>query len=259
MELLRTHKRRSLTSEALYIFLNIGLAAVVLGVILVTQSLPLAIAVILVSKWRVLAVRPRYWAAHVQANLVDLIVGTGLVTLMYVASGYIMLQVGLAVLYVIWLLFIKPRSKRIFIVTQAGVALFVGLLALSVLTYEGWLVAQVIGGWLVGYAAARHVLNSYDEAYRSILSLMWGFMVAQFSWLFYHWTFAYSLPGFGGLKLTQGAIIIVLISFVTYKLYDNVQKYQRIRLNDLLLPVLLSASIIVVLLIAFNSIAISGT
>lgn len=258
MDLLRTHKRRTVASEFFYIVLNVGLVVALLAVLWVTQSLLLAILVVCLSKWRVFAVRPRYWMAHIQTNLVDAIVGVSIAILMYIATGDIAVQIGLGILYIIWLLLIKPRSKRSYIVVQAGAALFLGMEALFAISYNtpGFIV--VFFSWVIGYAAARHVLTTYDEAYRSILALTWGFFVAQLGWLFYHWTFAYSLPGFGALKLAQAAIITLVVSFVAYKFYDSVQKYQRARLSDTLLPSLLAASVTVILLVVFNTVSISG-
>lgn len=254
MELLRTHKRRSTLSEVVYVLLNIGLAITVLGLILVTQSPWLAIAAVLISKWRVLAVRPRYWLAHVQTNLVDTIVGVSFATLMYVAMGSLSIQIAYAVLYTIWLLVIKPRSKRIFIEIQAGTALFLGISALVAVSYDSWSSLVVLASWLIGYAATRHILGSYDEAYRSFLSLAWGFVVAEFGWLFYHWTFAYGSHAMGATKLSQEAVIVLMVSFLAYKVYDSVYKNGLVRLGDVLLPLLLSVSVISVLLLIFNTI-----
>lgn len=141
MELLRVVKHRSLVSELVYVLLNVGLAVTILLVVWAVESPLPAFILILLSKWRIFAVRPRYWLAHVQANLVDLIVSISLVVLLYSAGSAggeqgVVLQVAIAVLYVIWLLALKPRSKRSFVVAQAGVALFVGTMALFSAAYE---------------------------------------------------------------------------------------------------------------------------
>lgn len=61
MEFLKAAKRRTLLSELTYVALNIGLAVAILVVVLVIESPLPAIALVLLSKWRILAVRPRYW------------------------------------------------------------------------------------------------------------------------------------------------------------------------------------------------------
>src|SRR5579864_9817282 len=67
----------------------------------------LALAIILLSKWRMFAVRPRYWLANIRANAVDIIVGVSFLVLM-VHSGTQLWQLILALLYAVWLLVIKP-------------------------------------------------------------------------------------------------------------------------------------------------------
>src|SRR5687768_12692056 len=115
MEFLKSSKRRSIISELVYVALNVGLAVAILAVVWAIESPLPALGLVFLSKWRVLAVRPRYWFANVQANLVDLIVSVSVVVLLYAASEAIVAQILLTALYIVWLLYIKPRSKRVFV------------------------------------------------------------------------------------------------------------------------------------------------
>ncbi len=253
MDFLKSSKRRSVVSETVYVLLNIGFAAALLAIVLAVESPLLAFALVLLSKWRVLAVRPRYWYANIQANLVDLIVSLSLVVLLYGASGAVVMQYLLTLLYVGWLLFIKPRSKRAYIAVQAGAAVFLGVSATMMVSADWIATIPVAMMWLIGYASARHVLNSYDEVHGSFYSLIWGLVFAEFGWLAYHWTFAYTLPGMGSIKLSQAALIILGISFVAERMYTSYTTHGKIRASDALLPALLSFSIIVILLVFFNT------
>jgi hypothetical protein len=263
MEFLRIVRRRSLLSEVAYILLNLALAAAVTVAVIVTSTPWLALALVLLSKWRVFAVRPRYWLAHIEANTVDFIVGIGVVVLLYVigqtgGQGVIGVQLGLAVLYALWLLFVKPRSKRSFVIAQAAVAVAVGTTALMSLSYEWPSSAVVIIMWIIGYASARHVLSAYSETSLRFLSLVWGFVFAEIGWLLYHWTIAYKLPFVGELKLSQLTIIVLLISFVAERIYASYVKHNKIQSSDVLLPLLLSLGLIVVLELFFNAAAIGA-
>lgn len=259
MEFLRSSKRRSLVSELIYVLLNVALAVAILAVVRAIESPVAAFALILLSKWRVLAVRPRYWFANVQANLIDIIVGVSVVILLYAANGALAAQIVLTALYVVWLLLIKPRSKRVFIATQAAVALFLGVTALMTVSYD-WLVsAVVLVMWVIGYSAARHMLGSYDEAHISFYSLVWGLVMAEIGWLAYHWTFAYELPGVGNIKLSQTALITLAISFVAERAYSSYIKHGSVRSADIMLPTLLAVSVIVVILGFFNTVSIGAT
>jgi hypothetical protein len=258
MEFLKSSKRRSVISELIYIILNVALAIAVLAVVWAIESPLPAFVLVLLSKWRVLAVRPRYWFANIQANLVDIIVSLSMVVLLYAASKALLVQIILTMLYIVWLLFIKPRSKRSFVAIQAGTALFLGVTALLSVSYE-WPSSLVVAGmWVIGFSAARHVLGSYDEVHTGFYSLLWGLIVAELGWVMFHWTFAYTLPGLGDIKLSQTAIIMLAISFLAERVYSSFTQHGVIRSNDIILPALLSVSLILVLLVFFNTIS-SGT
>jgi hypothetical protein len=254
MEFLRLTKKRSLLSEFIYVILNIALAVAVLVIVWAVESPWAAFALVLLSKWRVLAVRPRYWFANVQANLVDVIVSVSVVVLLYAASGAVITQCILTALYIVWLLFVKPRSKRVFVTAQAGVALFTGIMALAIIGYDWNVAVVVLVMWLIGYSTARHVFTSYDEVHVTFYSLIWGLVIAELGWFTYHWTFAYSLPGVGDIKLVQGALIALLLSFLAERVYASYEKHGDVRSNDILLPALFSVSVILVLVIFFNRI-----
>jgi hypothetical protein len=253
MEFLKVARRRTLWSEVLYILLNLLLVTAVLAAVWAVKSPAFPIAIVLLSKWRILAVRPRYWFAHIQSNAVDLIVSIGLVILLYAASGAWVAQVILALLYALWLLFLKPRSKRSLVIAQAGVGLFVGVTSVAIVSADWYLSLVVFLFWVIGYSTARHVVLAYDEqTHVSFLSLLWGFVVAEIGWLTYHWTIAYGLPQAGSIQLPQVAIILLLLGFLAERVYGSYLRTGKIRLNELLLPILLSLSVIFILVLFFN-------
>jgi len=259
MELLKIVRRRSFRSEVVYTLLNIALALAIVLIIITTESVLLAIGLILLSKWRVLAVRPRYWFVNIQANLVDFIVSMSLVVFLYTVNISAADQIEklsvmgvLTVGYIIWLLYLKPRSKRASVITQAGVALFAGTAALFMLSYALPSSVTVLIMWLIGYSTARHSLLSYDETHVQLLSLVWGIILAQLGWLAYHWTVAYSPLGIESVVFPRFALTVLLIGFVAYKAYNSFYHHQKIRTNDVLLPILFTVSIIVVLPLVLN-------
>lgn len=258
MELLKSSKRRSVLSELIYIVLNIALAVAILAVVLAIDSPLPAFGLVLLSKWRILAVRPRYWFANIQANMVDVIVSLSVVVLLFAASGALVLQVVLTLLYIGWLLFIKPRSKRSFVALQAGIAIFLGVTALLSVSYDWPASLLVVGMWVIGYSAARHVLGSYEDTHLSFYSLLWGLVFAEIGWLAYHWTFAYTLPGMASIKLSQAALIATALSFLAERAYSSYSHHGTVRVNDIILPGLLSMSVILVVLIFFNRLGVGA-
>lgn len=260
MEFLKFVRKRSFLSEFIYTVLNIALAVGVFLVVRYTEAVWFAILLVVISKWRVFAVRPRFWWANLRSNMVDFIVSISIVVLMYTVNGAVIgdaaklaLLIALTLGYIGWLLYIKPRSKRSFMALQAGLAVFLGTSALFTITFDWPVSVVVLLAWLIGYSAARHILSSYDdETHGLFLGLVWGVVVAEIAWVSYHWAIAYPLPIVPSLMLPQAALIITLVSFLGYKVYDSFYHHAKVRMSDVLLPLLFTVSIILVLLVLFN-------
>lgn len=251
MELIKSAARRSKLSEVTYIALNLAFAGTIFGLTVLFDPPIVAYLLVLLSKWRVLAVRPRFWFANVQTNIVDVLVGLSAVTLIWLAAGSLMVQLLLAVLFAAWLLIIKPRSKRSWVLLQAGISQFVALTALFSVAYRWPSVLVVLVAWLIGYSAARHALGAYDEEHETLLALVWGFVIAEFAWLAYHWTIAYTI--ISELKVPQIAMIVGLFGFVGIKLYAGYHDTDKpFKLGDLRWPLLFALAVIVMLLVRFS-------
>jgi hypothetical protein len=171
----------------------------------------LAVAVIILSKWRMFAVRPRYWPANIRANAVDLTVG--LSTIVFMMHGNTAAwQLVWAVVYGIWLVFIKPGTSTFMTSLQAMVAQSFGLMALFI----GWgganLAVLVLGSWLICYLAARHFFTSFDEPYTPLLSQSWGYFSAALTWLLGHWLLFYGV-------IAQPTLLLTVIGFGLATLY----------------------------------------
>lgn len=263
MEFLRNYKHRSAISEVIYVSLNVGLAIGLMLIVKVTSLIWPAFVLLALSFWRIFAVRPQFWFANIQANLVSFITGTSYVIFLYVvqslgfgeAESWILMAV-LAAFYTVWLLVLKPLSKRKYIILQAGVALFAGVTALYMVSHA-WIIATptVVLMWLIGYASAKHVLSSYENEDRVVLvSLAWALVMAELGWIAYHWTLAYRLPFVPSILIPQVSIIVVSLSFLAYKIYDSFYHNEKVRTNDVLLPIIFVVAIILVLVIGFNGI-----
>src|SRR3954467_2211669 len=102
-------------------FFHLALVLVVpllLFVLVRLDFVQLAILVVILSKWRMFAVRPRFWPANIRANAIDLMVGLSVVLFM-THSNSMLLQFVWAALYAIWLIAIKPRSSVLMVTLQA--------------------------------------------------------------------------------------------------------------------------------------------
>ncbi|MDO8335352.1 MAG: hypothetical protein Q7T74_01025 [Candidatus Saccharibacteria bacterium] len=255
MELVKSAgKKTSLVSEVLYIGFNASLATGVL--LLVLFGLPtLAFLLVIISKWRVFAVRPRFWWANIKANLLDLLLGLSAVTMMLQASNVVWLQVIIALLYALWLIVLKPRSDRRSILIQAGVAQFMAITALYSVSFDWPAILVVACMWLVGYISAQHAISSYEDSDVTLLSLAWGLIVAELGWLAYSWTIAYSVAPAGIFKIPSIAFIVTLLAYFAAQAYRQYAIKGKLRLNDVTIPAIFSGSIILIIIIFFNDIS----
>ena len=256
MELLHTVKRKSVVSEVVYYALNIGLVATLLIISQTIQHPAFAIALVLLSKWRVFAVRPRYWWTNLQANMVDIIVGLSIAVMMYVPNVTFVVQLGLGLFYAIWLVLIKPMSKRVAMMWQSATAILLGTMSLFMVSYEWPVSIIVISMVVIGYSASRHFLFTHDEQHIVFLSAIWGILFAEIGWLAHFWTFGYALPGAGALKLPQVTIILLLLSFLGERTYRSWKKHGSVELSDVMAPALLTGALTFVILLFFNSVTI---
>lgn len=252
MELIKSASRRTRLGDVAHVVLNIAYAALLFGLVLAYQPPYLAFLVVLLSKWRVLAVRPRFWFANIQANSLDLFVGLSVVTLLWVSSGAVGVQFALTTFFVLWLVVIKPHAKRSWVIIQAGIMQALSLTALFSFAYVLPSSIPTIVAWLIGYIAARHALVSFkDEEDRTLLSLAWGLVVAELSWLSYHWTIAYTLSG--ELKIPQIAIVVGLLGFLAMKVYSSLRDNDdKIVFRDIRWPLTFVVLVIALLMIRFN-------
>jgi hypothetical protein len=159
--------------------------------VLIRLNLSVVAAVMIVlSKWRMFAVRPRFWAANIRANAVDLMVGLSVVLFMTHYEG-LLLQILLALAYGVWLTVIKPGTGMLIITAQAFIGQLAALSALY-LTWAGgpvWALTLLTG--LFCFWAARHFLDAFDEPYARMLAYVWGYFGAALAWLLSHWLLYY--------------------------------------------------------------------
>ncbi len=253
MAVTRIKFNRLQVSGLIYVLLNISLPLMLLIVLFTTKSLPLGMGLIILSKWRVLAVRPRYWLKNIRSNLVDLIVGLSIAVLIYQSAGSLVLQILLTVLFAVWLLILKPKSSNRAVIAQSGIAVFFGTTTLFMVSYSWPSIIVVVAMWLIGYTTCRHVLSHYHEPNRSFYALAWGLIIAEIAWIGYHWQFSYVFLGLDSIKIPQIAIVVTALSFLTERVYLSYKKNDgRVLKNDIIIPAVFSISLIILVLVIFN-------
>jgi hypothetical protein len=193
-----------------YVALNAFLPVLVYILVRIDFA-PLAAAVIVLSKWRMFAVRMRYWPANIRANAVDIMVGVSVVVFMS-STSIGMWQVVWAIAYGFWLVFLKPGASTFLISLQALVAQLVALMALFLVSGDMPLYALVLMSWLICYLCARHFFSGFDEPYTQLYSHIWGYFGAALVWVLGHWLLFYNV-------LAQPTLLLVVIGYGLAAIY----------------------------------------
>ena len=188
-----------------------GLIPALVYVLIRIHFVQLAVAVVLLSKWRMFAVKPRFWPANIRANAVDIIIGISTLVFMTHTSNT-NLQLLFTFLYIGWQLLLKPSRTVVGVSLQALVGQMYGLTALFIGWPDAPAIVLIVGGWSVCYLVSRHYFTSYDEPYAPLYSHTWAYFAAALLWLSSHWLIFYSV-------VAQPALLLTAIGFGFGSLY----------------------------------------
>lgn len=197
-------------AHVFYVSLNVLLPLTV--VVLVRGAFAwLAIALILLSKWRMFAVRPRFWGANIRANAIDIIVGLSVLGFMVTATtGWY--QGIYAVLWILWLIILKPKSDVLSVSLQACIGFGAGLTAIFALWSTQSLIMLIFAVGFLSFFAAYHFFYSFDEPHRTLLAYLWAYFAAALTWILGHWLVFYWF-------IAQPTVILVSVGMVLGTLY----------------------------------------
>lgn len=218
-------------SRVVHISFNLLLPLMVFILVRIEFVQP-ALIIILLSKWRMLAVRPRFWPANIRANAIDIMVSVSLLLFMASADSQIW-QLAWAVAYGFWLIVIKPASSAFMISLQAMIGMLCGLMAVSAVWVSAPLYGLVAAVGLICYISAHHFFDSFDEPYTRLLSYMWGYFAAALMWVLGHGLIFY--PSKEGL-ISQPTIILLTLGYGMAVLYycDHSNKLNNLIRNQTL-------------------------
>lgn len=221
-------------------YLAFNLLLPVLAYILVrVDFVPIAIFLIFLSKWRMFAVRPRYWVANLISNGVDIMVAVSLVLFM-ASTSVAWWQLFWMVLYIGWLVWLKPRYDVLSVSAQAMIGQLLGLSLLYLKFGDSSIVVLVAGTWLVAYLSARHYLTSFEESHSALLAHIWAYFSASLAFILAHWLLFYG-------TIAQIIVILTVIGYGLAALYylDATTRLTAI-LQRQLLAIMLAILIVIV-------------
>ena len=179
----------------------------------------LGIGFVVLSKWRVFAIRPRYWAASLRANAVDLSVGVSTAIFMSQTQSAL-IQLVWAASYAFWLIVIKTLSSTVGVSIQALIAFVYGLMAIYLFFGGSPIWVLMVLTWALCYSAAHHFLSSFEELHIKFIANVFAFFGAALTWILSHWLLFYGI-------VAQPALLLMIIGIYLSILYV-LHKYQRL-------------------------------
>lgn len=247
-------KSRNIASNLVHVFLNILLGVGTVLITVLSGSPLLGILLVLLSKWRIFAVRARYLWINIKSNLVDIIVGLSVVLLTYYAgAAFLPVDFILMIFYCVWLLVLKPWSSELAAMVQSLIAVFLGMSAAAIMAANLNSIVVVLLAFLVGYAASRHVLSQSNDKDFTLTTLVCGLMFAEIAWLCQSWSIIYTF-GLTGVRIPQIAIILTIFAFVyNYVRQTMIKSQEDFKFSQIIGPVLFGAILIGIVVLWFSN------
>lgn len=246
-------KSRNALSSMLHVILNIALAVGSIYITWATGSFLIGLLLVFLSKWRMFAVRPRYWEFNLKSNLVDLIVGCSFIFIAYSAGSTILpIHFVTAVLYSLWLVVLKPKSSEVATNLQSLFAMFFGTAALTLMTASTDSIFLVLGCFIIGYASARHVLVQGEDSDYNVVILIAGIISAEIAWLCHNWLIVYSFSG-TGIIIPQLSLILTIVAYLFGFIYKSLSRNDgKIKWAEISMPAVFSMLLIALIVIWFS-------
>jgi hypothetical protein len=208
-------------SHAFYYVYN-ALLPVLVFLLVRISFVQLALSLILLSKWRMLAVRPRFWVANIRANAIDIVMGVSTLAFMTATSSELA-QLLWAVLWGVWLVVVKPRADTLWVSLQALIGFSIGLTALFLTWDHASLGVLVLSAGLLCFVAAHHFFYSFEEPYTRMLAYFWGYFGAALVWILGHWLLFYG-------PIAQPTLLLVALGLGLGTLY-YLDHFDKLSLN----------------------------
>lgn len=246
-------KSRNAFSSFLHVVMNIALATASVLVTWATGSPFIGLLFVAISKWRMLAVRPRYWELNIKSNLVDLIVGCSFILIAYCSGKtFLPVHILLIILYSLWLVILKPKSTEFATNLQSLLAIFFGSTALTLMSASGDSTYMVAWGFIIGYAAARHILVQGDDKDYNVVILAAGIISAEIAWLCHSWLIVYSFAG-TGIIIPQLSIIMMIVAYIFGYAYKSISNNEgKLKWSEIGMPTIFAILVIAIIVIGFS-------
>src|SRR5688572_4621946 len=170
---------------------NLGLVAGIALLIRVNLVLA-AFGLLAISKWQIVRGGRRLWLRNLRDGALDIVVGLAAVSLIVILRYDLVAQIVVASAYYLWLAVLKPSHGHISVALQSAFCQLIGLWAIFLLARLLPAAIVVLLSWVVALVTADHLLVAHPERAHLIITLTWALLVAEASWLFWHWSIVYT-------------------------------------------------------------------
>ena len=247
-------KSRNALSSFLHVLMNISLGVGSILITIISGSWILGFLLVFLSKWRIFAVRPRFWFLNIKSNLVDLIVGSSFVFIAYFAGTEILpVHFVLAAFYTAWLIFVKPRTSKTATIFQALCAVLFGTTA-AVLTLSSFnSIFLILAEFIIGYGASRHLFVQIGDKNFTHLSITCGLLCAETTWLLYSWSILYTF-GNTGIIIPQLSLVLTISAFSFSKIFQSTLRHDgKLKFSEIVTPALFGILTIAIIIFGFSN------
>ena len=246
-------KSRNVISSILHVLLNLLLGVGSIAITVISGSWIIGLVLVLISKWRIFAVRPRFWFTNIKSSLVDLIVGASFVFITYCSgTEWLLVHLILALGYCLWLIVVKPMSSDVATEVQSIFAMFIGSTAASFLFASSNSILMTLCCFAIGFACARHILVQTDDNDFGLVILACGLISAEIAWLCNGWLIVYTF-GTTGIAIPQISIILTAFAFLVGRLIASARAHDgRISFSEVFAPAMFSVLTVLVIVIWFS-------
>ncbi|HRV76150.1 MAG: hypothetical protein H6799_01045 [Candidatus Nomurabacteria bacterium] len=197
------YSHREISGRFTHHILSIALPLAVYSLVAVFYLPWVALSLIILSKWQIFIVKPRFWWANLKFSAVDLIFKLSILTLLVMAQFKIdalvtkstliltLLQISLVGLYLYWNVHLRkqtsPKGMRLQALLAQGLALTAIAWASGFSGPNTPLPLALMTIWIVCYSTAQHCLFAYEESAIPQLASLWALFGSSIMFLQLIW------------------------------------------------------------------------
>jgi len=235
------YSHREIAGKLTHHLLSFALPIAVYALVAIFHLWWLALILILLSKWQIFVVKPRFWWANIKYSAVDLIFKLSILSLVVQTQVKIdqlinksslslnLMQILLILIYLFWNIYLRKRSQIKEMLAQALVAQFFGLVAVAWLagfsTSAFPMPSLILLFWVITYSSAQHAMYAYEEAAIPQLAGFWALFATSLSFLQIIW--AQNFLFFSNLiYLPMMPFVISVFAYLAASTHDYIELEQ---------------------------------